>query len=210
LPGFTSKAAKERDKMVKAAVFLDRDGVINANLERDGKPVAPTQIEEFRFLPGVEDAVRRLKDAGYTVIVCTNQPDVATGRTSRAALDAMHSLVHERLKVDDIKACFHTDGDVCDCRKPKPGMLLAAAHEYGIDLAKSYMIGDRWRDTAAGRAAGCATIFVDYGYEQDGPNAPDHVVASLPEAVDIIVGQHHRRPMPAKGRSSRLSRGIAT
>ncbi len=173
--------------MVKAAVFLDRDGVINANLERDGKPVAPTSIEEFRFLPGVEDAVRRLKDAGYLVVVCTNQPDVATGRTTRAALDTMHALVCEKLGVDDIKICFHTDRDDCDCRKPKPGMLLTAAREYGIDLAASYMIGDRWRDVAAGRAAGCKTFFVDYGYRQDGPNEPDRVVSSLSEAVNCIL-----------------------
>jgi D-glycero-D-manno-heptose 1,7-bisphosphate phosphatase len=184
--------------MVKVAVFLDRDGVINANLTRDGKPVAPTRIEEFRFLPGTEDAVRRLKEAGYKVIVCTNQPDVSNGRTPRVTVEAMHALVRERLKVDDIKACFHTDKDGCSCRKPKPGMLLAAAHEHGIDLAASYMVGDRWRDTAAGRAAGCATIFVDYGYEQDGPNEPDHVVASLPEAVDIILG-HRAESRSAPG-----------
>jgi D-glycero-D-manno-heptose 1,7-bisphosphate phosphatase len=173
--------------MVKAAVFLDRDGVINANIERDGKPVAPTRIEEFRFLPGVEHAIRRLKEAGYTVIVCTNQPDVATGRTSRATLDAMHALVCEKLEVDDIKVCCHTDKDACDCRKPKPGMLLAAAREHNIDLAASYMIGDRWRDVMAGRAAGCETFFLDYGYPQDGPNEPDHVVASLSEAADIVL-----------------------
>jgi D-glycero-D-manno-heptose 1,7-bisphosphate phosphatase len=173
--------------MVRAAVFLDRDGVINANVVRDGKSVAPTKIDEFRLLPGVEDAVHRLKAAGYIVIVCTNQPDIGTGRTPRAALDAMHGLVRERLEVDDIKACFHTDKDGCDCRKPKPGMLLAAARERGLDLTASYMIGDRWRDVAAGRAAGCRTIFVDYGYEQDGPNEPDHVVASLPEAVDVVL-----------------------
>jgi D-glycero-D-manno-heptose 1,7-bisphosphate phosphatase len=175
--------------MVRAAVFLDRDGVINANVVRDGKPVAPTTIEEFRFLPGVEDAVRRLKEAGYTVIVCTNQPDVATGRTSRTAVDTMHALVRDRLKIDDIKVCFHTDQDGCDCRKPKPGMLLAAAHEHNIDLAASYMVGDRWRDTAAGKAAGCVTVFVDYGYDQDGPNTPDHVVASLAEAAGIILSR---------------------
>ena len=179
--------------MVKAAVFLDRDGVINANVMRNGKPVAPTQIEEFCFLPGVENAVCRLKDAGYIVIVCTNQPDVGTGRTLRATVDAMHGLVRDRLKVDDIKACFHTDKDGCDCRKPKPGMLLTAAREHGIDLTASYMIGDRWRDTAAGRAAGCATIFIDHGYEQDGPNTPDHVVASLPEAVDVVLAHCRRK-----------------
>jgi D-glycero-D-manno-heptose 1,7-bisphosphate phosphatase len=176
--------------MVRAAVFLDRDGVINANVLRDGKPVAPTQIDEFRLLPGVEDAVRRLKNAGYLVIVCTNQPDVATGRTARATLDAMHGLVREKLNVNDIKACFHTDNDGCDCRKPKPGMLLAAAREHDIDLAASYMVGDRWRDVAAGRAAGCRTIFVDSGYQQEERNEPDFAVASLPKAVDIILAAH--------------------
>jgi len=175
--------------MVRAAVFLDRDGVINANIMRDGKPVAPTRMEEFRFLPGVEDAVLRLKNAGYLVIICTNQPDIATGRTSRATLDAMNDLVREKLVVDDIKACFHTDQDGCECRKPKPGMLLSAAREHGVDLTSSYMVGDRWRDVAAGRAAGCATIFVDYGFEQDGPNTPDRVVASLPQAVDVILSR---------------------
>jgi D-glycero-D-manno-heptose 1,7-bisphosphate phosphatase len=182
--------------MVRAAVFLDRDGVINANILRDGKPVAPTQRDEFRLLPGVEDAVRRLKNAGYLVIVCTNQPDVATGRTARTALDAMHGLVREKLNVDDIKACFHTDNDGCDCRKPKPGMLLAAAREHGIDLAASYMVGDRWRDVAAGRAAGCRTIFVDHEYEQEERHEPDFAVASLPQAVDIILAAQTCRARP--------------
>jgi D-glycero-D-manno-heptose 1,7-bisphosphate phosphatase len=174
--------------MVRAAVFLDRDGVINANVLRDGKPVAPTRLDEFRLLPGVEDAVSRLKKASYMVIICTNQPDVATGRTARTTLDAMHALVREKLQVDDIKACLHTDSDGCDCRKPKPGMLLAAAHEHNIDLTASYMVGDRWRDVTAGHAAGCRTIFVDHGYKQEEPNEPDFAVASLPEAVDIILG----------------------
>jgi D-glycero-D-manno-heptose 1,7-bisphosphate phosphatase len=178
--------------MVRAAIFLDRDGVINANVLRDGKPVAPTHLNEFHFLPGVKEAVHRLKDAGYVVIVCTNQPDVATGRTSRATLAAMHELVREQLKVDEIKACVHTDKDGCACRKPKPGMLLVAAREFNIDLRASFMIGDRWRDIAAGRAAGCATIFVDYGYEQDGPNEPDHVVTSLSEAADVILSSISR------------------
>jgi len=168
-------------------VFLDRDGVINANVERDGRPVAPTTLAEFSFLPGVEDAVRRLKDAGYLVIVCTNQPDVATGRTKRATVDAMHDLVRSRLGVDDIKICFHTDAEGCACRKPKPGMIMDAAHEHDIDLSASYVVGDRWRDVAAGRAAGCLTIFVDYGYKQDGPNEPHAVAGSLSEAANLIL-----------------------
>jgi D-glycero-D-manno-heptose 1,7-bisphosphate phosphatase len=172
---------------VRRAVFLDRDGVINANLERDGRPVAPTMLTEFRLLPGVEDAVRRLKEHGYLVIVITNQPDVANRLTERATVEAMHDIVRTRLLIDDIKICFHNDAAGCDCRKPKPGLILAAAAEYGIDLARSYMVGDRWRDVAAGRAAGCFTIFIDYSYAQDGPNFPDVVVKSLPEAAAIIL-----------------------
>jgi D-glycero-D-manno-heptose 1,7-bisphosphate phosphatase len=176
--------------MVSPAVFLDRDGVINANLERGGRPVAPTSIDEFHFLHGVADAVTRLKRAGYLIVVFTNQPDVGAGRTPRATVEAMHDLVRAELAVDDIKTCFHTDADNCTCRKPKPGMILEAAGELSIDLQRSYVIGDRWRDIAAGQAAGCLTIFVDYGYEQEGPCQPDHVVASLFEAAGLILNSN--------------------
>lgn len=169
------------------AVFLDRDGVINANVERDGRPVAPTTLAEFRLLPGVADAVNRLKSSGFSIIVVTNQPDIATGRTSRETLDAMHAQLCGLMPIDDIRVCSHIDADNCHCRKPKPGLLLDAATEHGIDLARSYMVGDRWRDTEAGRAAGCLTIFVDYGYVQDGPHNPHKVVRSLPEAVSFIL-----------------------
>lgn len=171
------------------AVFLDRDGVINANIERDGRLVAPTRIEQFVLLPGVEDAVRRLKAAGFLVVVVTNQPDVATGRNSRDTIEAMHAVIRSRMPVDDIKACFHVDADNCECRKPKPGMILQAAAEYGIDLPASYVVGDRWRDIEAGRIAGCSTIFVDYSVAQDGPCRPDKTVRSLPEAVSYILVQ---------------------
>lgn len=171
------------------AVFLDRDGVINANVERDGRLVAPTTLEDFRFLPGVEDAIRRLKDAGLLVIVVTNQPDVATGRTSRATIEAMHDVIRARLRVDDIKVCTHVDADGCACRKPKPGMILQAAAERHIDLTRSYVVGDRWRDVEAGRVAGCSTILVDYGCVQDGPCVPDKAVGSLPDAVSYILSK---------------------
>jgi D-glycero-D-manno-heptose 1,7-bisphosphate phosphatase len=181
--------------VIKAA-FLDRDGVINANLERDGRPVAPTTLEEFRFLPGVEEAVLRLKTAGFLVIVVTNQPDLATGRTSAETVDAMHAEIRRRLDVNDIKICPHVDADNCNCRKPKPGMILEAAAERGIDLAASYVVGDRWRDIEAGRAAGCLTIFVDYGYVQDGPVRPDKIVRSLSEAAAFILNQEKVRMLP--------------
>lgn len=172
--------------MVKA-VFLDRDGVINANQERNSKPVAPTRFAEFRILPGVEDAARRLKAAGFLLIIVTNQPDVATGLTPRAECEAMHAEIRRRLPIDDIMVCFHTDADNCTCRKPKPGMLLEAAKQHRIDLAESYLIGDRWRDVRAGEAAGCFTIFIDCGYRQDQSARPDKVVHSFAEATEFIV-----------------------
>lgn len=174
-----------------SAVFLDRDGVINANIERQGKPVAPVALDQFQLLPGVEEAVSRLKAAGYLVIVATNQPDVSTGLTPQSVVDAMHAEIRRRMPVDGIKVCYHTDKDQCTCRKPKPGLLLEAAAEYGIELSTSYMVGDRWKDTEAGKAAGCLTVFVDFGYVQDGPNTPDIVVKSLPEAVTEILARQH-------------------
>lgn len=175
--------------MVIRAVFLDRDGVINANVERDGKAVAPTRLEDFHFLPGVPQAIRQLKAAGFKIIVITNQPDLATGRTSQATVDAMHDRIRAELEIDDIKICAHLDKDNCHCRKPKPGMLLDAASEWGIDLPSSYLVGDRWRDMEAGRAAGCKTLFVDAGYEQEGPMRPDKIISSLIDAAEVILGR---------------------
>ena len=186
LPGVASEAAEERDQMVRA-VFLDRDGVINANLERNGKPVAPTTLADFRILPGAVEAVRCLKQAGYVIVVVTNQPDVANGLTSKETLAAMHDNIRALMPIDDITVCLHTDADNCACRKPKPGLILAAAKKHDIDLASSYIVGDRWRDVLAGQAAGCRTIFLDYGFVQDRPARADQTVKSLAEAAEFIL-----------------------
>ena len=172
--------------MVKT-VFLDRDGVINANLVRNGKPVAPTNLAEFMILPGAANAVRRLKDAGFLTVVVTNQPDIRTGLTSKTIMEAMHDEIRRQMPIDDFFICFHIDADKCDCRKPKPGLILDAAKKYSIDLASSYIVGDRWRDVLAGQAAGCRTIFVDYGFVQDQPAMADQTVKSLAEAAEFIL-----------------------
>jgi D-glycero-D-manno-heptose 1,7-bisphosphate phosphatase len=177
--------------VVTRAVFLDRDGVLSANVERDGRPVAPTSMADFRILPGVEEATRRLKELGFVLIVVTNQPDISTGRNSMATLDRMHEEMRRRLPLDEIKVCVHVDADRCDCRKPKPGMLLEAARERGIDLTQSIMIGDRWRDIEAGHAAGCSTIMIDWESHQERPSTPHKTVRSLPEAVAYIIGREH-------------------
>ena len=172
------------------AVFLDRDGVINANLMRNGKPVAPTSLAEFRFLPGIAEAAQRLKQAGFLLVIVTNQPDIANGITPKAVMEDMHAEIRRQLPIDDIMICFHTDADRCSCRKPKPGLILDAATRHGIDLKASYLIGDRWRDVLAGQAAGCGcTIMIDHGVQQDQPCTPDRIVFSPLEAVDYILGR---------------------
>ncbi len=189
LPSIAPQIAKECNQVVTRAVFLDRDGVLNANIEHGDRPVAPTSLAEFRLLRGAEEAVCRLKTAGFIVVVVTNQPDVATGRTAKATVEAMHVELRRAMPIDDIKICYHVDADQCLCRKPKPGMLLEAAAEWNLDLHASYLVGDRWRDVEAGRAAGCFTIFIDYDYLQDGPSRPDKVVHSLPDAVSYIMAR---------------------
>ena len=172
---------------MKRAVFLDRDGVLNRSMVKNGRPYAPTSLDEFELLPGVTEAVTSLRAAGFLLIVVTNQPDVATGAVSAGVLDAIHQKLRAWLDLDDIKVCCHVDADACPCRKPRPGMLLDAAREWSIDLKRSFIVGDRWRDVSAGKAAGCTTIFVDCGYAERQVDAPDFVVTSLAEAVKIIL-----------------------
>lgn len=188
----------DADRAPVKAVFLDRDGVIIANVERAGRPVAPTTLEDFQIMEGAAENILRLKAAGFAIIVATNQPDVATGLTRRETVDTMHAELFRHLAVDDIKVCFHTDAASCACRKPKPGMLLEAAAERGIDLAASFMVGDRWRDIGAGQAAGCTTIFIDYGYKQDGPCDPQKVVKSFADATNYILSYDTKRRLSSE------------
>jgi D-glycero-D-manno-heptose 1,7-bisphosphate phosphatase len=172
---------------VKRAVFLDRDGVISRAVVRDGKPYPPPSLEALEVLPGVADALEKLRAAGFVNVVVTNQPDVAAGRQRKEVVDTMHERLQSTLAIDAIKVCYHVDADGCACRKPKPGMLLEAARELGIDLGASFMVGDRWRDVAAGQAAGCRSYFVDRGYSEKSPEKPYVAVQSLPEAVLLIL-----------------------
>lgn len=176
-------------EVTRRAVFLDRDGVLNASVVRNGKPYPPDSIAELVVLPGVPEALADLKRAGFALIVVTNQPDVARGTQTRAAIDAIHAWLQAELPLDAVYACFHDDGDGCACRKPAPGLLLDAARDRGLDLTTSYMVGDRWRDTEAGAAAGCRTVFVDYQYDERQPRMFDAKVTSLAEAAAWILGE---------------------
>ncbi len=178
----------------RRAVFLDRDGVINAAIVRDGKPFAPKSAQELKILPGVAQALERLRAAGFLNVIVTNQPDIALGNISRREVDAMHTSLLKKLPIDAVKMCCHADADQCACRKPKPGMILEAADELGIDLGRSYLVGDRWRDVAAGQAAGCRVLFIDYGYREKQPDKPYLTVKSLANAADFIMRSDKRFP----------------
>lgn len=173
--------------MVRRAIFLDRDGVLNASVIRQGKPFPPDSLDELTILPGVVEALVNLRAAGFLNIVVTNQPDVGTGKQRTEIVEAMHKQLREELSLDDVKVCYHTDDQKCDCRKPNPGMLLEAAKDHGIDLRQSYLVGDRWRDVAAGQAAGCVCFFVDYEYKEQRPVQPYVAVKSLSEAAGLIL-----------------------
>lgn len=173
---------------LRRAVFLDRDGVINRAWVKEGKPYPPPSAAQLEILPDVAEALAKLHSAGFLLIVATNQPDVARGRQSRAEVEAIHAKM-SHLPIDSFRVCYHDDQDQCDCRKPAPGLLVAAAQEFSIDLSQSYMIGDRWRDTEAGRRAGCTTLFIDYGYLEQERSQPHHRVKSLLEAATWILDQ---------------------
>jgi D-glycero-D-manno-heptose 1,7-bisphosphate phosphatase len=173
------------------AVFLDRDGVLVRATERDGIPQPPACLAEMELLPGVLEACKALKRAGFALMVATNQPDVARGRQLRSVVEKMHSALKKWLPLDDIRVCYHDDCDGCRCRKPAPGMLTQSASEFGLELARSYMVGDRWRDIEAGRRAGCTTVLIDYKYAESTCTnvSADFHTMSLIEAAGWILAQ---------------------
>jgi len=173
--------------MTNRAVFLDRDGVINRVIMKDGRPHPPSSLGNLEILPQVSEAIEELRKAGFLIIVVTNQPDVATGVQQQAVVEAIHHRIQETCQIDEIKVCYHVDADMCSCRKPKPGMILTAGADWSLDLERSFMIGDRWRDVEAGQAAGCQTIFIDAGYDERKPECPDASVISLLEASQLIL-----------------------
>ena len=172
---------------MRRAVFLDRDGVINRPILRDGKPYPPPSLADLRVLPGVREACQKLREAGFVLILVTNQPDIARGTRSAREVTEINSRLQRYLQFDDVRVCPHDDSERCQCRKPKPGLLLEAARTWNIDLASSFMVGDRWRDVEAGQKAGCRTFWVrGEEYLEKEPSNPDWVVGSLQEASVLI------------------------
>lgn len=169
------------------AVFLDRDGVLIKSEVRDGKPYA--LHDSFDIYDCVADAIAQIHNSGFLTILVTNQPDIGNGLVSADVVNGINGQLQRKLNLTDTFVCPHTNEDGCDCRKPGPGMLLAAARKHNIDLPRSFMVGDRWRDIGAGQAAGCATVWVDRGYTEQQPENPDVTVSELIEAVPFILGE---------------------
>jgi D-glycero-D-manno-heptose 1,7-bisphosphate phosphatase len=171
----------------RQAVFLDRDGVLNEPVVVDGRAYPPDSVAGLVLTPRVEAACEALKLAGFLLVVVTNQPDIARHARGRDSVDAINDEMRRRLPLDDVLVCPHDDPDDCACRKPRPGLIVEAAARWGIDVAGSVMVGDRWRDIEAGRSAGCRTVLVERGYDERRATGADLVVDSLDEAVPWIV-----------------------
>ena len=172
------------------AVFLDRDGVLVIPEFRDGRSYAPRSLDDYALYEEAGPCLEQLKAAGFLLVVVTNQPDVGKGLVDRRDLEKMHEILRDALPVDAIEVCTHTQGERCACRKPKPGMLLQAADRLGIDLGRSFMVGDRASDAAAGAAAGCHTAFLDLAYESEAPPAEvDFRAKSLSTITEWILRQ---------------------
>lgn len=176
---------------MKRAVFLDRDGVINAAFVVDGQPLPAKTLDQLEILPGVRGAIETLRSSEFEIVVVTNQPDVARGTLSKRMVGYIHTRLSEELGIHHFYTCFHDSADHCECRKPKPGLLMRASDELGLDLARSYMVGDRWRDIAAGQAAGCACFFIDYLYNEKQPQMPYKTISSLLEATQLILEEEN-------------------
>ena len=175
----------------RRAVFLDRDGVLNRPVVRDGLPYPPDTVEEFDLYEDVPAGCTRLKAAGFLLVVATNQPDVGRGTQSEAQVEAIHATMRAALpEIDRVEVCYDPGGSAGTTprRKPGPGMLLDAADVLGISLPQSYMIGDRWRDVDCGHAAGCRTVFIDRGYRESLRQPPNWTVGSFAEAVEVVLG----------------------
>jgi D-glycero-D-manno-heptose 1,7-bisphosphate phosphatase len=169
------------------AVFLDRDGVINLTVFRKGAHRAPQDMSEFGYVEGVKATLEALKARGYVLLVCTNQPDVARGWQDLQRVLEIHAQIELDLPVSRIYACFHDDANDCACRKPKPGMLVQGSEEFAIDLTQSWMIGDRWKDIEAGKAAGCRTVYLRHDHDAEPSHEPDYEIQRLEQLLEIIL-----------------------
>ena len=182
--------AKEKIKNInfrnRKAIFLDRDGTLNKAYIKNGLPISPSSLNKFKIIKGVKKSINRLKKLNFLCILITNQPDVFRGKISKKTVVKMNSYIKKKIKLDDMFVCYHDNEHNCNCRKPKPGLLVKASKKWKIDLNKSFMIGDRWKDILAGKKVGCKTIFINNNYKNDKKVKADFTFKSLLKAVNKI------------------------
>jgi len=182
--------AKEKIKNInfrnRKAIFLDRDGTLNKAYIENGLPISPSSLNKFKIIKGVKKSINRLKKLNFLCILITNQPDVFRGKISKKTVVKMNSYIKKKIKLDDMFVCYHDNEHNCSCRKPKPGLLVKASKKWKIDLNKSFMIGDRWKDILAGKKVGCKTIFINNNYKNDKKVKADFTFKSLLKAVNKI------------------------
>lgn len=176
---------------MRLAVFLERDGLLNRVRVEQNHQVSPRTLDEFRVEEGAIEPLRQLKEAGFILIVTTNQPGLSSGRLSRRELDLMHTVLRRRFPVDDVLVCPHDEADRCPCRKPKPGLLLESAFNWHLDLDHSFVISDKWQDAEAAHIAGCTSLLLESPWI--GPGHHDFVLAGLSKAVQKTLQIHAAR-----------------
>jgi D-glycero-D-manno-heptose 1,7-bisphosphate phosphatase len=170
---------------MKPAVFIERDGILNkAQVERQHQ-VSPLTMDQFHLNTQVAALLNELRAAGLLLIVTTNQPGLSRGYQSRRELDRMHQSLRATFPVDDLLVCPHEDSDRCPCRKPKPGLLIEAAHKWGIDLNRSFVISDKWQDAEVARRAGATSLLVQSPWLGDGHH--DFVLPDLSSLIDKLL-----------------------
>jgi D-glycero-D-manno-heptose 1,7-bisphosphate phosphatase len=173
--------------MGQRVVFLDRDGVLNRAFPEGGTTRPPLSVDELEILPGVPEGLNRLRNAGFELVVVTNQPDVARGKQTRAVVEAINAKLTSELPLLDVLACFHDTADRCHCRKPKPGLLLDAAAKWNLDLTSAFLIGDRWSDIVAAQAVGCRGVLIDTPFSHAEKCNADYRATDMTEAVNWIL-----------------------
>lgn len=147
--------------VMKRCVFIERDGILNEVRVGPKNQLTPLTLEEFKLKSTIKPLLGQLKEAGFVLVVTTNQPGLSRGYQSRRELDRMHDLLRRVLPIDDILVCPHDESDHCPCRKPRPGLLIEAAFKWHLNLDHSFVVSDKWQDAEAARAAGCTSLIVN-------------------------------------------------
>ncbi len=168
------------------AFFFDRDGILNQSIIKNQKPYSPNIPNELKLNREFLPFIKNLKKKKFIIIVVTNQPDIKRGKMTKYSLKTINTKIKNFFLIDEIYVCIHDINDKCSCRKPKPGMLKKASKKWDIDLKKSFLVGDRFKDIQAGNSVGCTTIFIDYNYNETKPKSYDYKYKNISKMIKEI------------------------